>query len=69
MSLIWRENRVKEETGLSRTTLWRLVKMGQFPPKVQLGPRATGWRAEEVIEWSRSRGEAKNGPVKHGCPE
>jgi prophage regulatory protein len=65
-NLIWRGARVEEETGLSKSTLWRLMKAGDFPQKVQLGPRAVGWRAEEIIQWCKDRGEAKNGPVgKH----
>ncbi len=62
-SLIWREPKVQEETGLSKSTRWRLMKAGEFPPKVQLGPRAVGWRAEEIIQWCRDRCEAKNEPV------
>ncbi len=65
-NLIWREPKVKDETGLSKSTRWRLEKAGEFPPKVQLGPRAVGWRAEEIIQWCKDRGEAKSGPVgKH----
>ncbi len=64
--LIWREPRVKKETGLSKSTRWRMEKAGDFPQKVQLSPRAVGWRAESIIEWCRNREEAKNGPVgKH----
>jgi len=64
--LIWREPRVKKETGLSKSTRWRLMKKGEFPQKVQLGPRAVGWRAESIIMWCKERCEAKNGPVgKH----
>ena len=61
--LIWREPKVAEETGLSKSTRWRLMKAGEFPPKVQLGPRAVGWRAEEIIEWVKARGEAKSAPI------
>lgn len=65
-NLIWREPKVKEETGLSKSTRWRLMKVGEFPPKVQLGPRAVGWRAEEVLRWCQERCEARNKPVgKH----
>ncbi len=62
-TLIWREPEVKEQTRLSKSTRWRLEKAGQFPKKVQLSSRATGWRAEEILEWVRSRDEAKNEPV------
>lgn len=63
-NLIWREPKVKEETGLSKSPRWRLMKAGKFPQKIQLGLRAVGWRAAEVIEWCRNREKAKNGPVK-----
>ena len=61
--LIWREPRVKKETGLSKSTRWRMEKAGDFPQKVQLSPRAVGWRAEEIIQWCKARGEAKSDPV------
>lgn len=61
--LIWREPKVKETTGLSKSTRWRLMKAGEFPQKIQIGPRAVGWRAEEIIRWFKDRGEAKSDPV------
>ncbi len=61
--LILREAKVKETTGLSKSTRWRLEKAGQFPKKIQLSPRAVGWRSEEIIQWCRSREAAKNEPV------
>jgi prophage regulatory protein len=61
--LIWRERKVREATGLSKSTRWRLMQKGEFPQKVQLGPRAVGWWAESIIEWCRNREVAKNGPV------
>jgi prophage regulatory protein len=64
--LVWRDPRVEKESGLSKSTRWRLEKAGEFPKKIQLGPRAVGWRAEEIIEWVKARGEAKKEPVgKH----
>jgi len=64
--LFWREPKVNETTGLSKSTRWRMEKTGDFPKKVQLSSRAVGWRAEEVIEWCRNREEAKCEPVgKH----
>ena len=62
-TLIWREPKVEEETGLSKSTRWRLEKAGDFPKKIQLGPRAVGWRAEEIIQWCQDRCEAKKIPV------
>lgn len=61
--LVWREPKVNETTGLSKSTRWRMEKAGDFPKKIQLSPRAVGWRAEEIIEWCKNREEAKNSPV------
>lgn len=36
------------------------MQKGEFPQKIQLGPRAVGWRAEEIIQWCKERCEAKN---------
>ena len=55
MSGILRLPAVLELTGLSRTTIWRMVKRGEFPQPVALGARARGWRASEVQEWMNSR--------------
>jgi prophage regulatory protein len=61
--LIWREPKVKEETGLSKSTRWRMEKAGEFPKKIQLSLRAVGWRAEEIIQWCKDRCEARSEPV------
>ena len=45
-------------TGLSRTTLWRRVKAGDFPPPIRLGgpeSRAVGWRRSEIETWINNR--------------
>ena len=45
-------------TGLSRTTLWRRVKAGDFPPPIRLGgpeSRAVGWRRNEIETWINNR--------------
>lgn len=33
---------------VSKSTWWLGVKSGRFPKPVKLGPRITGWRAEEI---------------------
>ena len=55
---IMRLPQVLAATGLSRTTLWRRVQAGDFPPAIRLGPpgsRAVGWRASEVTAWLADR--------------
>ena len=46
---------VVKRTGLSRVTLWRLEKSGQFPKRVNLTEARVGWTEAEVIEWIESR--------------
>lgn len=47
--------RVKDITGLSRTTAWRLQKKGDFPAPLVISPGRVGWRAGEVAAWAASR--------------
>lgn len=42
-------------TGLSRTTIWRLMKTNKFPQTVRLSAGAVGWRMSEVQAWLESR--------------
>jgi len=42
-------------TGLSRTTIWRMERKGEFPSRVQLGVGSVGWRASEVNDWLASK--------------
>ncbi len=54
-----RPRQVRDLTGLSRVTLWRLEKKGQFPKRVQLTERCVGWRAQEIVDWLTERAEAR----------
>jgi prophage regulatory protein len=46
---------VRERTGLSRTTIWRLERKGIFPAHRQISPNAVAWREDEVEAWMLSR--------------
>ena len=46
---------VTERTGLSRSTIYRMVTRSEFPAQVKLGRRAVGWRRSEIDCWSWSR--------------
>ncbi len=55
---ILRQKDVCDLTGLSKTTLWRRVRAGEFPAALRLGgpdSRAVGWRRSEVEAWLRDR--------------
>ena len=52
---IVRLSAVRERTSLSRSTLTKLEAVGQFPRRVELGLRATGWYEDEITTWIESR--------------
>ena len=60
MDRILRTPEVVKITGLSKTTIWRRVKSGDFPAPVRLGSLATrsvGWRESHIKQWLDSRPE------------
>ena len=54
---LWSVKIVKVKTGLSRTTLYKYIKLGLFPRQRQLGPGRVAWRASDVRDWIESRPE------------
>ena len=58
------------KVGLSRPTIWRLERSGEFPRRRLLGRKSVAWVEEEVEEWMASRAvvegdqEAKTGVKK-----
>ena len=52
---------VEATTGLSRSSLYRLAAAGQFPHPIKLGPRAVGWRADEIAAWIEQRTAERDG--------
>lgn len=46
---------VLNQVGLSRSTVYALVKAGQFPKQYKLHSRAVGWLDSEVSEWIAAR--------------
>ena len=53
--LLLRDKEVARMIGVSRSTLWRLVRADLFPPPIRVGTRAVRWRLSEVLEWIASR--------------
>jgi predicted DNA-binding transcriptional regulator AlpA len=46
---------VKAVTGLSKTSIYELVRSKSFPAPVRLGPRAVAWVRSEVRQWALER--------------
>lgn len=46
---------VRSLTGVSTTTLYRMIDAGAFPKQVSLGPRSVAWIESEIIGWIEDR--------------
>ncbi|MHA7833476.1 MAG: helix-turn-helix transcriptional regulator [Algiphilus sp.] len=46
---------VQARVGMSRSAIYAAAARGDFPRPFKLGPRASGWLADEVDAWLRSR--------------
>ena len=42
---------VEDLTAMKKSKLYDLVKQGQFPAPVRLGPRSVRWRLTDVQAW------------------
>jgi prophage regulatory protein len=48
---------VLDRVPISRTTLWRMVREGLFPPHIKLSANRIGWIEEDIDAWIASRKE------------
>jgi len=46
---------VRERTGLSRSTIWRLERQGAFPRHHRISAHAVAWVEDEIANWIRSK--------------
>lgn len=51
----FRRRAVEEITGLSRSTIYLMMKRGEFPRPVKLTGKAVGWPESTVAAWLESR--------------
>jgi prophage regulatory protein len=42
-------------TGLSRVSIWRMVRAGPFPAPIQLSANTIGWLESEIAKWQETR--------------
>lgn len=42
---------VLDRTGLSRTTIYRKITEGTFPPQVKIGIHGVGWHESAINQW------------------
>ena len=60
LTQILRRRQLEEQLGLSRSSIYKMVADGLFPKPIKLGPRAVGWRADEVENWLIEMQEASD---------
>ena len=46
-------------TGLSKTSIYRMEKEGQFPSRVKIGKRSVAWYSSDIDEFLNTRPNAK----------
>ncbi|WP_090531852.1 helix-turn-helix transcriptional regulator [Paraburkholderia sartisoli] len=49
--VILRRRQVEAKTGLSRSTIYRRMQDGTFPPAIPLGGRMVGWRTADIEQF------------------
>ena len=52
---ILRRREVERATRLSKATLYRMMRRGEFPAPIRIGRRAVAWRRREAEEWVATR--------------
>ncbi|MGF6965925.1 prophage regulatory protein [Paraburkholderia sp. WC7.3g] len=61
---ILRRPETQSRVGLARSTIYAMMKAGQFPKPIQLGPRAVGWVESEIDEWLSAKMKAHTSAVE-----
>lgn len=56
VGLIRTNELLKHILPVSRTTVWRMIRSGHFPPPIKLGHRTSAWRVEDIREWIENKG-------------
>jgi len=42
---------VLSRTGLSRSTIYRKIREGTFPPQLKISTNGAGWRESDINRW------------------
>jgi len=50
---------VIRRVGLSRSTVWKLIRDGKFPAPRRLGPRSVAWLVSDIESWIRTRPDSR----------
>lgn len=50
---------VMDMVGMCKASIYNMVKRGDFPAPLKLGPKASGWLISEVQGWINQRASAR----------
>ncbi len=50
-----RRKDVENAVGLKRSSIYELMKKGEFPRPIRIGQKAVGWLEHEVDDWLNER--------------
>lgn len=56
-SFLRQKELLSNHVPISASTLWRLVRTGEFPAPIKLSKAITAWRKAEVLDWLDERGK------------
>lgn len=55
MNKIFRLSEVQQITGLSKSTIYLMMKNEEFPKNIMLGIRAVGWAESDLRAWVETK--------------
>ena len=50
-----RRKQVEAQTGLARSTLYKLISLGEFPPPIRITAKAVAWPSSDIDTWIANR--------------
>ena len=53
-----RRQEVEAYCQIGRSTIYRLMRLGEFPTPIRIGSRAVRWSATEIEDWLAERPRA-----------
>ena len=54
-----RIKQVQDQTGLARSTIYKLMSEGDFPQPVKITPKSSAWVCTEINDWKLCRMEER----------
>ena len=55
---LMRREEVEARCGIARSTIYRLMRCGEFPEPIRVGARAVRWPNSEIEQWLSARPRA-----------